>query len=191
MKRLVFLILLVSLEPEPASAQTKAIPRTDLVVPVRAGSTHAAIVWIDSGGVLHKEKITQAAYAAIPAAGAPPRPSTFTGTAVEWVRTWTGPGTQADPRKAWAVGGRPTLTTSSGEPELGTVERDPVTGRVLVYTGEDIDAGLAPTLGLAATEYVGVFPVISTVAAKCGLTIIAGQIQPGNLNVACSRIPVR
>lgn len=172
-------VLLFLLEPAPAP-QTRPIPSVPLTVAVRTGSTHATLVWIDSKGVSHKERITEAAYAAIPNAGAPPMPATFTGTQRQWSDTWTN-------GLAYAAGGRPTLTTPSGEPVMGTSERVPATGRVTLYTGDDIDVGVAPSVTLESTQYTGTFPAISTVAARCGIVVIAGVIQAGTLNETCAR----
>lgn len=158
---------------------TLPIPRTTLTPTVRTGFTHGVVVWIDNAGVRHKEQITQAQYLAI-GNGAPPQPTAFVGTAQDWITLWR------TPFRAWALGGRPSLNTITAEPVLGSAELEPLTSRVHIYTGDDLDTGLAPELVLLPGEYTGVFPNISTSTARCGLTVTNGQIQPGNLNVACS-----
>lgn len=156
-------------------AQDKVIPAAPVSAIVRTGAVHAAVVWVENG-VRRKERITQAQYAANPRNNPP---AGFGGTAQEWAQLW-------DSRQAYALGGRPTLNTPSGEPELGTIELQ-ADGSVWVYLGDDLDVGAVPSVVLSSAEYVGPFPNITTPGPKCGLSIIAGQIQAGTVNASCSR----
>lgn len=190
MRRVAVLILTLFLSI-PANAQTRAIPRTDLTVATLTGTAHGVILWVDladptpsrcgaPGSMKRKEQLTQAQYLAI-GNGVPETPASFVGTRQDWIAVWNS-------GRACAGGGRPRLTTPSGEPVLGTAERNAVNGTVVVYTGDDIDIGATPRLTFRSNEYTGTFPNISTTAAKCGLTITSGQIQPGNLNEGCARL---
>lgn len=152
----------------------RVIPPTSMADRVLTGMTHGAFVWTDRQGGLHKAKITQAEYDALPL-----KPPSAGLTDAAWADILARPG-------FWkAAGGRETLNTPSGEPVRGTARRSP-SGVITIYTGDDLDIGIAPKIHIPSGEYTGTYPSITTNRSQCGTNIVKG-VWEGNLDEACAR----
>lgn len=162
----------------------RPLPQRPVDPLVLTGGTHGAMIWQTFDGVWHKERITQEQYNSLPSPM--PKPMTFTGTDQEWMDLLIA-------GKVKAFGGRPTVSTPTGEPVLGTMQvTNAVRGtRYTLYTGDDLDLGQAPRLVLTPEEVSGTFPEISTIEPVCGVTITNRIIQQSNLNVNCAQNSLR
>lgn len=163
---------------------TRPLPQRPLDPLVLTGGTHGAIIWRTFDGVRHKERITQEQYNAL--ASPIPKPLTFVGTDQEWFDLLVA-------GRVTAFGGRPTVSSPTGEQVLWTLQLINATRgtRIVMWTGADMDLEEAPRLVFTPEEITGTFPEISTVAPVCGVTILNRVILASLLDVNCAQNSLR